>query len=216
MVKKTGNGHLVRIIGHNRLQNDLLAYFLEKETGIKCVSSPDFSNIRFDRGRGKGLCLILRNCQGIDPGNPWSGIGIGAKSRHPEYTLALFNVPRGKKIEKKIAERGIRGIFYEDAPLERFQKGIPAILDGELWFPRSVMVKPFLNLSETRPVEKQATLTPSEKGVLILIASGATTAEIADELHISSHTVKNHISSIYKKINVHNRLQAALWAALYI
>jgi DNA-binding CsgD family transcriptional regulator len=46
-----------------------------------------------------------------------------------------------------------------------------------------------------------------------MIAVGATNDEIADKLFISPHTVKTHLYRIFKKINVPNRVQAALWAA---
>ena len=57
-----------------------------------------------------------------------------------------------------------------------------------------------------------AGLTPREKEVLALIAVGMTNAEIAEELFISPHTVKNHVTNIYKKIQVEDRTQIALWA----
>jgi len=46
-----------------------------------------------------------------------------------------------------------------------------------------------------------------------MVAVGAKNEEIADELFISPNTVRTHIYNIFKKINVPNRLQAALWAA---
>jgi DNA-binding CsgD family transcriptional regulator len=55
-------------------------------------------------------------------------------------------------------------------------------------------------------------LTPREKEVLALIATGMTNAEIAEQLFISPHTVKNHVTNIYKKIKVEDRTQIALWA----
>ena len=56
-------------------------------------------------------------------------------------------------------------------------------------------------------------LTQREIEILSLIAVGAKNEDIAEKLFISTHAVKRHIHNILKKINVANRLQAALWAA---
>jgi DNA-binding NarL/FixJ family response regulator len=59
-------------------------------------------------------------------------------------------------------------------------------------------------------------LTSREREILCRLACGAKNKEIAADLCISLHTVKTHIYKIYKKINVSDRLQAALWAATYL
>jgi len=51
-------------------------------------------------------------------------------------------------------------------------------------------------------------LTPREREVLDLIASGATNREIADSLHLSPHTIKEHTSSLYRKLKAKNRAEA--------
>lgn len=58
-------------------------------------------------------------------------------------------------------------------------------------------------------------LTPREVEVLTLIATGMTNAEIAESLFVSPHTVKNHVTNIYKKLQVEDRTQIALWAIAY-
>lgn len=57
-----------------------------------------------------------------------------------------------------------------------------------------------------------ASLTRRERQVLALIATGKENAEIAEELVISQHTVKNHVSGILAKLEVENRIQAAVYA----
>ena len=51
-------------------------------------------------------------------------------------------------------------------------------------------------------------LSDRERSVLSLIASGATNPEIAEALHLSKHTVKEHTSAVYRKLGVRNRAQA--------
>lgn len=60
-----------------------------------------------------------------------------------------------------------------------------------------------------------AKLTPREKEVLQLIAKGLANDEIAKTLFISKHTVKNHITSIYRKMGSRNRTKVALRAIRY-
>ena len=56
-------------------------------------------------------------------------------------------------------------------------------------------------------------LTERQVEILAMVAVGSTNDEISDKLCISPHTVKTHLYKIFKKINVPNRVQAALWAA---
>jgi DNA-binding NarL/FixJ family response regulator len=62
----------------------------------------------------------------------------------------------------------------------------------------------FASRSEPSP----ANLSPREREVLALIARGATNKEIAEDLFLSPHTVKDHTSSLYKKLDVRNRAEA--------
>ena len=55
-------------------------------------------------------------------------------------------------------------------------------------------------------------LTSREKEILTLVAKGASNADIAEKLFVREVTVKTHLNSIYKKLNVDNRVQAVLLA----
>ncbi|AMX01806.1 LuxR C-terminal-related transcriptional regulator [Microbulbifer thermotolerans] len=59
-------------------------------------------------------------------------------------------------------------------------------------------------------------LTRREQEILTQLTSGDSNSVIADRLHLSEHTVKNHMYNIFRKIGVKNRLQASNWAKLHL
>jgi len=62
----------------------------------------------------------------------------------------------------------------------------------------------------------QRRLSKPEKEILRFLAGGATNKEIAGAMLVSRPTVKNHLQKIFRKINVHSKTQAVLWAARYL
>jgi len=143
-----------------------------------------------------------------------------AQELNPAQTpIALFNLQRDGCEEEKSIAKGIRGFFYNGDPLEQIAKGISALIKGELWISRKVMGdyiinKHYMNLSPEDRIADQ--LTRREKEVIKLVAKGARNEEIASALFISRHTVKTHLYNIFAKIEVPNRLQAALWATKHL
>lgn len=64
------------------------------------------------------------------------------------------------------------------------------------------------NMSDMKPIIEQFLLSKREKEVLYLVLEGLNNQDIAKQLFISGHTVKNHITSVYKKLNIQDRSQA--------
>ena len=65
-------------------------------------------------------------------------------------------------------------------------------------------------------MDKYNKLTEREKEVLELIIQGKSNPQIANELILSIHTVKAHLESIYKKLGVHNKVQAAVYTVINV
>lgn len=208
------SNRVVFIIGPSILQNQLLASFLERETAAACLlrSSIDGAAERdassFDRPY-----LYLVDCKGKNMDGLFLEMEAD-KELMEDHLLALFNVAIGDHIEEDAVLRGVRGIFYEDTPMEYFPKGLATMCKGELWLSRRAMTDCIMKFKRQAAYARreESTLTQREMEILTQIASGSTNDEIAQELCISSHTVKSHIYNIFKKINAPNRLQAALWA----
>lgn len=74
--------------------------------------------------------------------------------------------------------------------------------------PEVVAKEVISKLSNIKPAIESLPLTMREKEVLYLVLEGLNNQEVAEELYISTHTVKNHITNIYKKIKVQDRSQA--------
>jgi len=206
----------IHIHGPQKLQNALLAALLARETGARCLTGENFNRQSVSNGPAKAARdLVLLDCAGKDTDACLEALeaGYGNFSRG-DHWVALFNVTPSPAFEKKALETGVRGFFYaEDSP-EQLCKGVRAILAGELWVSRDILTTFFLENKKEGQIKKKADpkLTPRESEILALVSAGAGNEEIADKLCISPHTVKTHIYNIFKKINVPNRLQAALWA----
>lgn len=108
---------------------------------------------------------------------------------------------------------GANGYILKDSGSEELKKAIQSVMDGDSYIQPSLI--PSLNsrlVNRDIDKEKIAALTKREMEILTQIAGGMFNKEIAMNLNISERTVKNHISNIFKKIDVSDRIQAAVFA----
>ena len=113
----------------------------------------------------------------------------------------------------KAVDIGVDGYILKESESAELKKAIDLVLRGESYIQPKLI--PMLNsrlLSRDKDKDKIETLTQREMEVLIQVANGMINKEIATSLHISERTVKNHISNIFKKIDVSDRTQAAVFA----
>ncbi len=108
---------------------------------------------------------------------------------------------------------GVEGYILKDAESAELKSAIYHIIAGENYIQPSLI--PALNnrlINRDSDKAKIDSLTNREREVLVHVANGMFNKEIALNLNISERTVKNHISNIFKKINVNDRTQAAVFA----
>jgi DNA-binding NarL/FixJ family response regulator len=112
---------------------------------------------------------------------------------------------------------GACGYLLKDASIDELMTGIRAAAAGESLVSPPIAAKVLQRLRATSASPREAETIRSELSereiqVLKLIANGKDNAMIAAELHISPKTVKNHISNILMKLQIENRIQAAVYA----
>lgn len=144
-----------------------------------------------------------------------------------EKTAAKIIIYTGSKNPKLLDEavvRGARGIINKTEPTDTLLKAIEKIHLGELWLNRNATSRILMKIAQANsPIElnteqkKLKTLTVKEEKVTraIQMYSENTLKEIADKLHISEHTLRNHLASTYDKLGVRNRLELYVFCGKY-
>jgi DNA-binding NarL/FixJ family response regulator len=112
---------------------------------------------------------------------------------------------------------GACGYLLKDSSIQELIAGIRAASEGESLISPQIAAKVLQRLrAQSKDADAAATiraeLSDRELQVLKLIANGNDNAQIASELFISPKTVKNHISNILMKLQIENRIQAAVYA----
>jgi DNA-binding NarL/FixJ family response regulator len=112
---------------------------------------------------------------------------------------------------------GACGYLLKDSSIQELIAGIRAASEGESLISPQIAAKVLQQLrAQSKDTDAAATiraeLSDRELEVLKLIANGKDNAQIARELYISPKTVKNHISNILMKLQIENRIQAAVYA----
>jgi DNA-binding NarL/FixJ family response regulator len=100
------------------------------------------------------------------------------------------------------------GVVPPDAPSEELGAAVAAVAHGLTVLPKNLAERLLDELATTAVEELSDPLTARESEVLDLLGHGLSNKMIARELHISEHTVKFHISSLYSKLGVSNRAEA--------
>ena len=129
------------------------------------------------------------------------------KKKNISVKVLVLTVHNEVEYLLKAVDIGVDGYIMKDAESAELKKAINCIIQPSL--------VPALNsrlVSRDIDKEKINSLTKRELEVLIEVANGMFNKEIATSLNISERTVKNHISNIFKKIDVSDRTQAAVFA----
>ncbi len=166
-------------------------------------ASPDVILLDLDLGGESGLDAI-------------APLMSGSKAK----ILVLTGV-RDPAAHDKAVLAGARGVVEKEASAETILTAIAKVHEGQLWLDRAATGRIFVEFSRKgapQPVDpeqaKIASLTEREREIVAVTVAnaGATAKAIAEKLHIAEHTLRNHLTSIYDKLGVVNRLDLFAYA----
>ena len=182
----------------------------EASNGQQAIQLVDYTN--------PDIVLIEMDLPGVN------GLEVAhaIKRNHPNIGMVLLSAESDHQLMIKALRAGIAAYIPRNVPWEDLLKVLQDVRRGEYPINDVVLREPqiaalvlqeFRTLTSEEDVENiYSPLSPREIEVLELVAAGRTNKEIAVKLAISNQTVKNHISSILRKLAVNDRTQAVVYA----
>ena len=134
----------------------------------------------------------------------------------PDSRVMILGPPRPMTIQIAALKQGARGYFNETLPLDKLHNALQLILHGEVWVERHVISGLIDELTQHPEISEQQqqaleTLSPKEMEVAKLVSHGATNKMIARQMNITERTVKAHLTTIFQKMQLPDRLSLAIF-----
>lgn len=134
---------------------------------------------------------------------------------HNSRVLVLTGL-RGAETQRRAMLAGAMGVVLKHHAVETLIKAINKVHEGEVWIDRSMMGSVLTEMTQAPEIDlekiKIASLTDRERQVITLIAQGLKNKQIGERLFITETTVTHHLSSIFSKLEVSDRLELVIYA----
>ncbi|HEY9064274.1 MAG TPA: response regulator transcription factor [Burkholderiaceae bacterium] len=125
--------------------------------------------------------------------------------------------------------KGARGVVHKSEPADTILRAIQKVNDGEVWLQGALLGDVLSALTDggsaaapapckaDPDAQRIASLTPREREIVVAMvrSAGAKQLSVADELGMSEHTLRNHLTTIYSKLCVHGRLELHVYATAH-
>ncbi|WP_366923031.1 response regulator transcription factor [Metallumcola ferriviriculae] len=136
------------------------------------------------------------------------------KGEFPLTEIIALTIHDDEEYVFEMVNAGVSGYVLKDIDAEILVEAVKDVVQGKSIIHPSITTKILDKFQQMSKGEKEeaSPLTPREMEVLTAITMGLSNKEIGDRLFISDKTVKNHITNIFRKLNVSDRTQAAVFA----
>ena len=137
------------------------------------------------------------------------------KAANPAIRVIMLTMHADQEVLAAAIRSGASGYLVKDCSTEEIADAIRSAVSGETTLSPALaasMLDEVRKLDAPEAAEEDRVVTKREEEVLQLIADGCSTPEVAERLYISQKTVKNHLASIYQKLDARDRTQAVLQA----
>jgi DNA-binding NarL/FixJ family response regulator len=147
----------------------------------------------------------------LSPGSELETV-CGVRKLFPEMRILLLTDTVDEEFELRAIKAGAWGCVSKKADPQILEKALKVVANGEIWVRHNVATRIIGKVMQWQESEEGSSskLTQREWEILALVAHGYRNKEIAGRLLISENTAKTHLGTIYRKLQVSTRLEAAL------
>jgi DNA-binding NarL/FixJ family response regulator len=134
----------------------------------------------------------------------------------PTSRVLVLTGVQNPDAHRSAIRRGAMGIVLKEHAADQLLKAILKVHDGEVWIERSMMGSMIQELNKPNSVDPEITkiesLTDREREVIALVGEGLKNKQVGERLFISETTVTHHLSSVFSKLDVSDRLELIIYA----
>ena len=206
----------ILIIDDQLIVREGLRMLIENHPGTKVVAMASTRSEALDIIAHDTTDLIILNLE--LGGNSALSFIPELREAAKDARILVLTAQRDSATHQKAAQHGAMGVVLKENAADLLLKAIEKVYKGEAWLDRLTLGSLIFQMSsqEKETVDprtrKIASLTERERQVIALIAEGLKNRQIAERLFISHVTVTHHLSSIYGKLGVSDRLELVIYA----
>ena len=134
----------------------------------------------------------------------------------PKSRVLVLTGVQNPDAHRRAIRRGAMGIVLKEHAADQLLKAIEKVNKGEVWIERSMMGSMIQELSKPPIIDPELTkiesLTEREREVIALVGEGLKNKQVGERLFISETTVTHHLSSVFSKLDVSDRLELIIYA----
>jgi DNA-binding NarL/FixJ family response regulator len=210
-----GKKILTLVIDDNRLRRDRLAALLKTQPDFKVVAAAADASAAFLQVRDATPEVILMDAALARRDS--RGVVERIRNMAPAARVIVMNMPPVQGDVIDCIQAGASGFIDRAATFDDLINTVRSVAAGADVVPSSLTGTLLSHIADqavrpSPPTVVDARTTRREREVTQLIAAGLSNKEIAERLHIATHTVKSHVHRILEKLALHSRLQLAVRA----
>jgi RNA polymerase sigma factor (sigma-70 family) len=205
------------ILDYHTLMRGGLHLLIEKQSGMEVVGEAGSltEGLEIIARLNPDIILLELNLADNPPCEIVTSLLNSSRNSHVILVTGIVDT----EVLHQVVEAGAMGVVLKSQPPESLIKAIQKVNAGEVWLERSLIANVLHRRSRNQArsqsdIERDSIdeLSEREKQVIRLIGQGFKNKKISDQLCISETTVRHHLSSIYKKLGVNDRLELLVFA----